>query len=180
MAEESGPSKGKSPRAGTAPPSSRSPIRPTMADSTDSSRFHGSAGPISGSPASPEPGSPPGGPAPAPPKPIGISAPHGARIFTIRWAGGASDALPHSILRGYCPCAGCQGHSGRIAFQAGRDLDLREVKAVGNYALALTWGDGHSSGIYSFDYLHRLGRLFAEHGEEGFIALGHLPTESQA
>lgn len=169
MAEEAGPSKGKSPMTGPALPPSRFPA----ADSADSGGVSGSSG--TNSPAQPCPP-----PALRPRRPVAIAAPHGARTFTIRWDGGLSDSLPHSILRGYCPCAGCQGHSGRIAYQAGRDLDLREVKAVGNYALALTWGDGHSSGIYSFDYLYRLGRLLAAHGEANFIALGELPSESQA
>lgn len=173
MAEEAGPSKGKSPMTGSALPPSRFPA----ADSADSGGVSGSSG--AGSSGAKSPALPSTRPALHPPRPVAIAAPHGARTFTIRWDGGLSDSLPHSILRGYCPCAGCQGHSGRITYQTGRDLDLREVKAVGNYALALTWGDGHSSGIYSFDYLYRLGRLLAAYGEAHFIALGELPSESQ-
>src|SRR5690242_6986219 len=48
--------------------------------------------------------------------PTGVKAPHGARIFEISWADGATHRVPHRILRGYCPCAGCQGHGGITRF----------------------------------------------------------------
>lgn len=113
-----------------------------------------------------------------PGRPTGIRAPHGARSFEISWPDGRATRLPHAILRGYCPCAGCQGHSGKVQFQPGKNLDLRQIEPVGNYALCLTWGDGHASGIYSFEYLHRLADLLELHGEEGVAALGELPRGS--
>ena len=99
-------------------------------------------------------------------RPVGIKAPHGAREFAVTWADGHVSRIPHQILRGYCPCAGCQGHSGEIRFQEGRNLELRDIGRVGNYALALTWGDGHSSGIYTFTYLRELGDLVEADGEQ--------------
>ena len=104
-------------------------------------------------------------------KPVSIKAPHGARIFEIQWEDGKIDQIPHSVLRGYCPCAGCQGHSGSIAFQKDVNLELRDIRSVGNYALSLAWGDGHSTGIYTFEYLRHLGQLLSEYGEAGLIAL---------
>lgn len=97
--------------------------------------------------------------------PTGVKAPHGARKLTMTWADGHTSTYPHTLLRGYCPCAGCQGHSGSIEFQSGGNLELRSLEQVGNYALQLEWGDGHSSGIYSFTYLRRLGDLIDEHGD---------------
>jgi DUF971 family protein len=82
---------------------------------------------------------------------------------------------PHEILRGYCPCAGCQGHAGTIRFLSGGNLELREIEQVGNYALGLTWGDGHASGIYTFRYLRSLCELLETHGAAGLIELGELP-----
>lgn len=110
-----------------------------------------------------------------PGRPTGIRAPHGARIFEISWGSGVTHKLPHIILRGFCPCAGCQGHSGEIIFQPNKNLDLRDIKPVGNYALSLHWGDHHDSGIYSFEYLHQLGLLVDEFGAEELIELGTLP-----
>jgi DUF971 family protein len=107
--------------------------------------------------------------------PTGVRAPHGARVLEITWADGVKYAYPHDILRGYCPCAGCQGHSGTIRFVSGGDLELREIEQVGNYALSFTWGDGHSSGIYTFRYLRGLGELVAEHGAEAVKAMGEVP-----
>jgi DUF971 family protein len=57
----------------------------------------------------------------------------------------------------------------------GGDLELRELEQVGNYALGLTWADGHSTGIYSFRLLRTLGELIADKGAEGLRALGELP-----
>jgi DUF971 family protein len=88
--------------------------------------------------------------------PLGVKAPHGARVMEIRWADGHRSILPHEILRGYCPCAHCQGHGGARKFVPGGDLDLREITETGNYALQFTWGDGHDSGIYDFPYLRSL------------------------
>jgi DUF971 family protein len=104
-----------------------------------------------------------------------VKAPHGAKDVTLTFGDGRNYTYPNSILRGYCPCAGCQGHGNTIAFQSGQNADLREISQVGNYALGLTWGDSHSSGIYSFRYLRRLGELLEEHGAEGLAALGELP-----
>ncbi len=71
--------------------------------------------------------------------------------------------LPLDQLRAACPCAACQGEPdalGRVVRpqrQVGAGgTTLRKWVPVGGYALQLYWGDGHSSGIYSFDYLRSL------------------------
>lgn len=71
--------------------------------------------------------------------------------------------LPLSLLRRACPCAACQGEPdalGRVVRPVpsiGDDgFGLRRIEAVGGYALQLFWRDGHSTGIYTFDYLRRL------------------------
>lgn len=112
---------------------------------------------------------------PFPGRPRGIRAPHGAPDIEVTWPDGRVHRLSNRLLRGYCPCAGCQGHSGEINFQPGRNEDLRDLKPVGNYALSLVWGDAHDSGIYSFEFLYQLGTLMTEWGEERLIELGTLP-----
>ena len=91
-------------------------------------------------------------------KPVAIRSPRGARTTEIDWADGHKGIYPHESLRGYCPCAGCQGHSGTIAFvpTSGDAQQLEDIEPVGGYALALKWFDGHASGIYSFSYLRSL------------------------
>jgi len=91
-------------------------------------------------------------------KPVAIRSPRGARVTEIDWADGHKGVYPHDVLRGYCPCAGCQGHTGEIAFveTKGDQQQLEDIEPVGGYALALAWFDGHASGIYSFKYLRAL------------------------
>jgi DUF971 family protein len=88
-----------------------------------------------------------------------VRSPRGAKSSEIDWADGHRGEYPHVMLRGYCPCAGCQGHEGTIKFikpTSDIQTELDTIESVGNYALQLTWFDGHSSGIYSFKYLRAL------------------------
>ncbi len=73
----------------------------------------------------------------------------------ITWQDGGRSVIPYAELRGYCPCAGCQGHMVReIRFRPARAaVQPLVVSAVGNYALSILWSDSHSTGIYRFDFL---------------------------
>lgn len=94
---------------------------------------------------------------------------HAAVIGTelaLRFGDGEELYLPLDMLRRACPCAACQGEPdalGRVlrpVQQIGaRGFELLRYEVVGGYALQLFWADGHSTGIYSFDYLHRLALL---------------------
>lgn len=88
--------------------------------------------------------------------PVELRAPQGAQVMEIEWADGHTGTYPHEILRGFCPCAHCQGHEGPIRFVSGGDLTLEDIQPVGNYAVRLAWADGHQTGIYSFRYLRAL------------------------
>jgi len=88
--------------------------------------------------------------------PTHVKAPHGAPVTEIAWADGHRSLLPNRLLRGYCPCAHCQGHGGTIAFVAGGNAELMDIERVGNYALSFAWGDSHTTGIYTFKYLRAL------------------------
>ncbi len=90
--------------------------------------------------------------------PVMVKAPVGGDTFEIHWADGVIGVIPNELLRGYCPCAGCQGHSGNIAYHSGNNSVIGSLEEVGAYALSFAWGDGHSSGIYTFRYLRRLSR----------------------
>ena len=74
--------------------------------------------------------------------------------------------LPLDLLRRACPCAACQGEPdalGRVlrpVQQIGpRGFELLKSEVVGGYAIQLFWADGHSTGLYTFDYLRRLAIL---------------------
>lgn len=107
--------------------------------------------------------------------PKGVKAPHGATSFEVSWADGTKHSISHRILRGFCPCAGCQGHTGALEFHEPPSLELREIERVGNYALGFSWGDGHNGGIYSFEFLRRIGELVDKLGADGLEAQGELP-----
>lgn len=70
--------------------------------------------------------------------------------------------IPTVHLRGYCPCARCQGHSAGppswIPVTSWRMATVENVTPVGNYAMCIAWGDGHDTGIYTFTSLHELGK----------------------
>jgi DUF971 family protein len=92
-------------------------------------------------------------------KAVAIRSPRGGRTTEIDWGDGHKSVYPHAILRGYCPCAGCQGHSGAaIAFVETSDVqqELEDLAPCGHYALQLRWFDGHDGGIYSYAYLRAL------------------------
>jgi DUF971 family protein len=88
--------------------------------------------------------------------PLEVRAPRGASVMEIDFEDGHRGLYPHQILRGYCPCAMCQGHQGPIRFVPGGDTELTDLAEVGDYALRLTWADGHSTGIYTFRFLREL------------------------
>ena len=88
--------------------------------------------------------------------PLEVRAPRGATTLEIDFADGHRATYPHQVLRGYCPCAICQGHQGPIRFVEGGSLELSDLGEVGDYALRLTWSDGHATGIYTFAFLREL------------------------
>lgn len=88
--------------------------------------------------------------------PTEVRAPAGAQLMEVDWADGHHGLYPHDVLRGFCPCAVCQGHQGPIEFVAEGSRELVGVAEVGNYALCLTWADGHTTGIYPFRFLREL------------------------
>jgi len=77
-------------------------------------------------------------------------------VVRITWDDGHMGEYPETYLRGYCPCALCQGHGAQRRFIEVPDAKLTGMAGVGNYAIELHWQDGHSTGIYTFDYLRSL------------------------
>ena len=77
-------------------------------------------------------------------------------LVRITWRDGHVSEYPYGYLRGWCPCAVCQGHGGEHRFVHVDHPELESIGVVGNYALCLTWNDGHATGIYSYRYLREL------------------------
>ncbi|MBI1840440.1 MAG: DUF971 domain-containing protein [Verrucomicrobia bacterium] len=84
--------------------------------------------------------------------------------LAVRWDDKTETFVPLEILRRRCPCAACQGetdvmgqvHRGPDIPLTAESFRLVRVSPVGGYGLQPVWGDGHSTGIFSFDYLRRI------------------------
>jgi len=101
------------------------------------------------------------------PIPTGVKLHKASRTLELTYADGRSFVLPAEFLRVHSPSAEVQGH-GKPVLQTGKqNVALIGVEAAGNYALKLTFDDGHDSGLYSWEYLHELGsnqeRLWQEY-----------------
>ncbi|AUM12233.1 gamma-butyrobetaine hydroxylase-like domain-containing protein [Ketobacter alkanivorans] len=70
--------------------------------------------------------------------------------------GNDSYRLSYELLRVLSPSAEVQGHGKPILQTGKRFVDIRNLEQVGNYALKITFDDGHDSGLYSWGYLHKL------------------------
>jgi DUF971 family protein len=88
---------------------------------------------------------------PDPPEAIDVTE---GGALRIAWPGGPEATVPALRLRDLCPCAECveEGTGRKLLDPATIPADIRptEVAAVGNYAIQITWSDGHSTGIYSW------------------------------
>ncbi|MDB5392929.1 MAG: hypothetical protein JWM91_435 [Rhodospirillales bacterium] len=82
------------------------------------------------------------------------------RVLHIHFDDGTSFYLPAEYLRTQSPSAEVQGHSEAQRKTVGgkRNVAITGTEPVGNYAVRLLFDDGHSTGIFSWSYLHELGR----------------------
>jgi DUF971 family protein len=74
----------------------------------------------------------------------------------ISWDDAHESVYPPAYIRGWCPCAHCQGHGGRMAFVNNEAPRITAVEEVGNYALNIRFAGGHVTGIYTFEHLRAL------------------------
>jgi DUF971 family protein len=97
--------------------------------------------------------------------PVPSSVQQIGRELVIVWSDGKEDYLGLEMLRRNCPCAYCKGEQdllGNVHRAPARPYGLgafllQTWQKVGGYAIQIFWADGHSDGIYSFEYLRRLG-----------------------
>lgn len=84
--------------------------------------------------------------------------------LAVSWKDGLETYIHLEHLRRACPCAACGGEPdlmGRVdrpqvSYGEGSFV-LKSCQFVGGYAIQPTWADGHNTGLYTFDYLRRLG-----------------------
>ena len=94
-------------------------------------------------------------------KPVRVKRESSA-VIGVTWDDGHSGRHTTQSLRKNCPCATC-----RTALEAREErvmlpiltpgqYELKSIERVGNYALQFVWGDGHQTGIYTFEYLREI------------------------
>jgi DUF971 family protein len=83
-----------------------------------------------------------------------------SKVIELTYDDGSHFTLPCEFLRVYSPSAEVQGHGpGQRVLQLGKeDVNIDRIEPVGNYAVCLHFDDDHNTGIYSWDYLYRLGQ----------------------
>jgi DUF971 family protein len=81
----------------------------------------------------------------------------------ILWEDGSVSDISLNLLRSKCPCAICNEERDSrsktyIPLFTGDQLKISNMSIIGHYAVGVVWKDGHSTGIYEFEYLKDLGR----------------------
>ncbi len=86
------------------------------------------------------------------------------RLLVIRWSDGQEMRYPAGLLRRECPCAHClekreppPGQLPILQPEEAGPVEISSVQPVGNYAYNIQFSDGHTTGIYTLEYLRRLG-----------------------
>ncbi|MDB5936375.1 MAG: 1-(5-phosphoribosyl)-5-((5-phosphoribosylamino)methylideneamino)imidazole-4-carboxamide isomerase [Massilia sp.] len=93
------------------------------------------------------------------PNPTALEVRQKSRLLDMTFDDGAQFSLPFEYLRVYSPSAEVRGHgAGQEVLQLGkREVGITALEPVGNYAVQPTFSDGHDTGLYTFEYLYKLG-----------------------
>lgn len=101
--------------------------------------------------------------------PTALTVHQQSRVLDIAFDDGSAFSLPFELLRVYSPSAEVRGHgAGQEVLQLGkREVGITDIQPVGNYAVQPSFTDGHNTGLYTWDYLYKLGKeqasLWAEY-----------------
>ncbi len=98
-------------------------------------------------------------------RPSAVQLDKAGRRLVIPWSDGHQSEYGWNSLRESCPCVSCRSDETNGGISPDQDVfilkptigyEIDAVKLVGNYALQITWSDGHDTGIYTWDYLRYL------------------------
>jgi DUF971 family protein len=88
-------------------------------------------------------------------------------LLRIVWSDGVEQLIPPISLRRACPCARCRAQSLQppapantlpvLAPAEARPMSIQKMVPIGNYAYGVEFSDGHNTGIYSYEYLRKIG-----------------------
>ena len=117
------------------------------------------------------------------PTPVALTVHQQSRALEIAFDDGRSFRIPFELMRVFSPSAEVQGHGpGQETLQTGkRDVVVVAIEPVGHYAVKPTFSDGHDTGLFTWDYLYRLGaqqdELLAQYLER--LAAAGLDRDAQ-
>ena len=96
-------------------------------------------------------------------RPTEIKLHQKSRKLEIQFDDGVRYELPCEYLRVFSPSAEVRGHFGIGAklVTGKEEVNITEIKPVGQYAIKIVFDDGHDSGLYDWDYLYQLGKKYA-------------------
>jgi DUF971 family protein len=114
-------------------------------------------------------------------KPLDITVHTRSHTLEISFDDGNSYVLPAELLRVYSPSAEVRGHWGQGAkLQLDKqDVNIDDIRMVGQYAIKICFDDGHDSGLFDWEYLHDLGHKQALYWTDYLDRLqqaGHVRT----
>ena len=100
-------------------------------------------------------------------QPLSIDVDKTNKIIKIGWDDQHQGSYEFGLLRAACPCASCRGGHENMKPDPDDDVfektlpdnemtRIKEIELVGNYAISITWEDGHHYGIYNWYYLRKL------------------------
>ncbi len=91
-------------------------------------------------------------------KPPKLEVVHGGEALRVSFATKDEHELPAEFLRVLSPSAEVQGHSKeqRVTVAGKKNVKIRELRGVGNYAVRVVFDDGHDTGLFTWSYLHML------------------------
>ena len=92
-------------------------------------------------------------------RPTALTVHQQSRLLEVGFDDGKTFRIPFELMRVHSPSAEVQGHGpGQEVLQTGkREVVIEGLETVGHYAVQPTFSDGHSSGIFSWEYLYFLG-----------------------
>jgi DUF971 family protein len=93
------------------------------------------------------------------PWPLQLVFKRSARVLDITFDDGQHFELSFELLRVESPSAEVQGHSAseKKIVTGKESVGIVRTEPVGRYALRIIFDDGHDSGLYTWDWLYRLG-----------------------
>jgi DUF971 family protein len=102
------------------------------------------------------------------PIPTEIELKSQSKVMDIAFNDGKHFSLSFEFLRVHSPSAEVQGHGpGQEVLQVGKkNVGIKEIEPVGMYAVKPHFDDGHDTGIYSWDYLYKIGLHQAQMWED--------------